>query len=505
MKYIASLFLLGILCYSCKRPKIPLLTANNLPSSFATINAGKDNRLKTAKGAIIKITANSFKVPAGTAVKIELKEAYNIQDILAAGLTTKSNGKLLQSSGMIYFNATANGSKVEILKPVEITTPAAVYNKNMQLFKGEVGEDSVINWVKPAPLDTSALARNLLSGELLFKYNCANCHKPLTDATGPALAGARNREPAKTWAYKFVNNVNAMLEVDWYAKSLLAKYGSRMTQFNLPEQDIKNNLEYCDNEAALYKPELLIGKPFQGSIEAEGAFTDCGFDTIPVPVMDTTIQPFMEDTVLDETNDLTDTGAATLYRIPEKPGYSFSIEACGWYNIDCFLKDYARLTYNVDLSVSLSGNLTKTATVNLCIPSRNLLTDASIGEDGKYVFSDIKLIMGDEAFVFVVEGDETNVLFGSNSFKVQSKQQIDISLKSSSKATILDAFKRNNLDGVKIDQGKNRIEIILPPGSPGPIKKSNLPDSIANKVEWEVIKSYCDFLLYPDASIKILK
>ena len=93
-----------------------------------------------------------------------------------------------------------------------------------------------------------SFSNNLLAadGEALFKANCANCHKPLEDYTGPALKGARKREPSAEWAYKWVNNVNAMLESDPYAKALLAKWGSKMTQFKLPEADIKAILDYAD-------------------------------------------------------------------------------------------------------------------------------------------------------------------------------------------------------------------------------------------------------------------
>lgn len=83
-------------------------------------------------------------------------------------------------------------------------------------------------------------------GEELFKANCAACHKPDADMTGPALKGARDRAPNKEWAYKWVNNVNSMLETDPYAKGLLAKWGSRMTQFNLPKDDIKAILDWAD-------------------------------------------------------------------------------------------------------------------------------------------------------------------------------------------------------------------------------------------------------------------
>lgn len=95
-------------------------------------------------------------------------------------------------------------------------------------------------------------------GEALFKANCANCHKPLEDYTGPRLQGARKREPSPDWAIKWVNNVNSMLETDPYAKELLAKYGSRMTQFNLKEEEITAILDYADAYTA---PVIPKGDP----------------------------------------------------------------------------------------------------------------------------------------------------------------------------------------------------------------------------------------------------
>lgn len=94
-------------------------------------------------------------------------------------------------------------------------------------------------------------------GEALFKANCANCHKPLEDYTGPKLQGARKREPSPDWAIKWVQNVNSMLETDPYAKSLLAKYGSKMTQFsNLKGEEITAILDYAD---AYKEPEKVKG------------------------------------------------------------------------------------------------------------------------------------------------------------------------------------------------------------------------------------------------------
>src|SRR5687767_12932430 len=43
-------------------------------------------------------------------------------------------------------------------------------------------------------------------GKALFQSNCASCHNPLKDATGPALKGADARVPGKEWLYDWVHN-----------------------------------------------------------------------------------------------------------------------------------------------------------------------------------------------------------------------------------------------------------------------------------------------------------
>jgi mono/diheme cytochrome c family protein len=95
-------------------------------------------------------------------------------------------------------------------------------------------------------------------GEALFKANCANCHKPLEDFTGPALQGARKREPNAEWAYKWVDNVNTMVSTDPYAIGLHAKFGSIMTQQNLTKDQIKSILDWADNYKA---PVAAPGAP----------------------------------------------------------------------------------------------------------------------------------------------------------------------------------------------------------------------------------------------------
>ncbi len=179
MKSRVLFCLIIILFFSCKNNKkvLPVLAPSNIASTNIFLNTDSSYTLKTPKGATIKIANNSFDVPKNTIVKIELKEAYTAEDILLGGLTTTSNGRLLQSGGIVYFNASVKGSDVKIIKPINISVPTKSYNDSMQLFKGEIKEDSIINWVNPVLLDSTAKINELYAGKSLFKANCANCKK----------------------------------------------------------------------------------------------------------------------------------------------------------------------------------------------------------------------------------------------------------------------------------------------------------------------------------------
>jgi hypothetical protein len=98
-------------------------------------------------------------------------------------------------------------------------------------------------------------------GQALYNQNCKSCHKPLEDFTGPMLKGARQREPNPEWAYQWVDHVNSMLQTDPYAKGLMAKFGSQMTQQNLTKPEIKAILDWADAYTA---PAAVAGAPASG-------------------------------------------------------------------------------------------------------------------------------------------------------------------------------------------------------------------------------------------------
>jgi cytochrome c551/c552 len=90
-------------------------------------------------------------------------------------------------------------------------------------------------------------------GKALFSANCASCHSPTKDMTGPKLGDVLERDPYNGDITKIVNwvhNVDKLLASDPYYKGLMAKYGARMTAFpNLSDKDIAAIIDFTKKAA----------------------------------------------------------------------------------------------------------------------------------------------------------------------------------------------------------------------------------------------------------------
>jgi mono/diheme cytochrome c family protein len=87
-------------------------------------------------------------------------------------------------------------------------------------------------------------------GKALFIANCASCHSPLKESTGPALKGRAAQLPSKEWLYKWVHNSSALIASgDKRAVETYNAYGkTAMTAFpNLSEKEIDAIITYVDN------------------------------------------------------------------------------------------------------------------------------------------------------------------------------------------------------------------------------------------------------------------
>ena len=103
MKSILVAFVGMLLLIACnnKKGNSPAFNTSRIASQTFTIDITKDTTLLTKKGAVVKIPKGALTNEDNNSVELEIKEAYSIEDMLLAGLTTSSNGQALSSAYQI--------------------------------------------------------------------------------------------------------------------------------------------------------------------------------------------------------------------------------------------------------------------------------------------------------------------------------------------------------------------------------------------------------------------
>lgn len=168
-KYLVLAILLGSLGQSCVNteqqtntikldPGDPFLETM-IPSQFFNIDPKKDNVIEGENGTIIIIPEGCIKYADGrlveSEIEIELAEALSLDQMILSNLTTTSNGKLLETDGMIYFNVSQNGEQLYIdpENPVYIEIPTPERKADMMVYEVVRDEMGNMNWVNPTELE----------------------------------------------------------------------------------------------------------------------------------------------------------------------------------------------------------------------------------------------------------------------------------------------------------------------------------------------------------------
>ncbi|HSC36552.1 MAG TPA: c-type cytochrome [Chitinophagaceae bacterium] len=94
-------------------------------------------------------------------------------------------------------------------------------------------------------------------GKALFQNNCASCHHPIKDGTGPALKGVTQRVPDGKLLHAWIKNNQAVLASgNPYFTKLYNERKSTMSVFtNLTDKDIDAILGYVES----YKAPVAVG------------------------------------------------------------------------------------------------------------------------------------------------------------------------------------------------------------------------------------------------------
>jgi mono/diheme cytochrome c family protein len=498
-KAILILTLISGLIYSCASEKTQkLFNTDNIRTQLFSINPQKENRIKGVRGGEFKIPAGAFE---GTEpVTIEVKEIYAPIEILASGLTTESNGELLESGGMFYINAKRNGRELELLKPIDGSIPTEYINDSMKLFKGEVMDDGNVNWVEPQELklDSSANDECIKAGQMLFWQNCSSCHAVSKQLTGPALAGADKRV-TKGMYYEVVENPSKAAKKYPYFQKQIKDYGTLMTGFpQLEKKAIDCIIEYVN--AAVKNPKLEImpdsirNRLWPQTEAILSPNNPCGYDTVYINSslsdIDSNLfsQPESEvsqgipDTIaIREASDLEVLRNGFNDGVyAEKGKYDFTIKTLGWFNIDAFVKGLPGTT-NIDLKIDTDFENESILDIHVFMPSKKLLSVAQHRSyDGLFHFEKNEgkapFFLNDEAIAIALTSKGDNAHYGITKFKITEKQTILIRIKKGAPEQIKDAIQKNQLDGIEIDPvSKERVITAIPCNQKSPQTTDSLP------------------------------
>lgn len=172
----------------------------NLPTQIFSIDPNKDTVLETEGGIVFAVPAGAF-LNAKEPLTLEVREALTPMDIMKAGLSTMSDGKLLETGGMFYLNA-RNGEqslKINPEKPVYANVPTNEIKPDMMLFSAERKADGSINWKNPKQLEKQLIPVDIHKLDFYpkgFREKCAELgfdanNKRVTDSIYYSYAGRR--------------------------------------------------------------------------------------------------------------------------------------------------------------------------------------------------------------------------------------------------------------------------------------------------------------------------
>ncbi|MFT6443601.1 MAG: hypothetical protein ACJASM_003163 [Salibacteraceae bacterium] len=434
MKIISYIIITLTLLASCQSDP-----ANNefekieFPTVDYTINPATDTTIFGPQGTRIFIGSETFEFSNGTlakdSIKIQLKEFYKKSDMILSELSTESDGKMLETRGMIHIEASVNGEKLSIKtdKRIVIHFPKKKYdyNKKMNLFYADetATDSSALNW----EIDTVSLVKRTLK---LGSFGW--WHPSVGDSTGYDFIPKDYVDSTYNWnpldfyvkAYNFTDETKKEIETTLNKNSYPKfeswnDYGVECEMGISKEGNIKNIKiktkisKKAKQEIVIFLknlPQLEPGQNKYGEIiERRGLLFIQGGEVIPlyqtkkeyITSFDSKYSKFENKTIKNVDD-------------AELEYYIFSVANLGWINCDIFIES----DDNIDL-------IAKTV-----VSSNTKL---------KMVFNDFDGVL------------KSNIINGNYTFsKVPKGQQVTIIGIQNNDGKIMVAFKEMNITNEKI-------------------------------------------------------
>ncbi len=120
------------------------------------IQSGLEQRVTASKGTLVIIPANAFIFEDGTTpsgeVDLLVQEAYDPSDFVLHNLTTMSDGRILQTGGMVSITAQSSGRDLRLAEGAALTVSipnGGNFDPSMELFYAQPVANGTVDW-KPA-------------------------------------------------------------------------------------------------------------------------------------------------------------------------------------------------------------------------------------------------------------------------------------------------------------------------------------------------------------------
>jgi hypothetical protein len=110
------------------------------------LRTDRDTVLTLNEGTVVNITANTFTTATNRMI-LTVKEVYDYTEMIGERATTNSNGRQLETGGMLNIKATdENGNVISANKDLAIFMPTEDIKDDMQVFYGDHDPHQNINW-----------------------------------------------------------------------------------------------------------------------------------------------------------------------------------------------------------------------------------------------------------------------------------------------------------------------------------------------------------------------
>ncbi len=469
------------------KPKVFFERLASKPQKFQ-IRLKSDTTIVGENGVRITIPTSSFVDKDGNIVTqditLEIIEASSIEDYIRNDLQTISNGKLLESAGMIYIDAKVNNESIflEENSILQIEMPTTIYANNYTIFNGEHDEIGNINWVEADELYDFLIPLPMSEFHYKFykkysfptKYSSIRwmdstiLNDPKYENTFIATLDFESRFDAMDmdydwWeeyedgfdhdrAYGKVYNINCPL-LDIYLQNLDKPlwYSDSIAYQVYREKDVKDSIDLFTNhgwdENSLFINGSNDFKLFYNIKQTNvRKYDPKGVDLSEPNALKKLIEAGYsrkeakeqlyihgerERIIIQRANrrresELTDMVDETIATGFKK---AFNVTSLGWINVDQFYDDTR--SKEVQLFTNITSDSLEYSDVTLILPSRNIAINGIQLDKHKFTFTQnmkeySKLPVGEEAIIVAISIKNEVPYLAIEKFVIKEKQSINL-------------------------------------------------------------------------------